>query len=91
MLLTAERAREITSNSPAVERAARRIVKEILRNVKCAAKNGNDSTVVFYKKWDSKVAEKVCTELRGLGYEAAPNVLRTGFVVDWRVKDDASR
>ena len=91
MLLTAERARKITSNSPVVERAVRRIVNEILRNVKRAAKRGDDRVVVFYKKWDGKIAERVCVELKGLGYNAAPNVLRTGFVVEWRVKDDASK
>ena len=88
MLLTAERAREITNNSPAVERAVKRIVNEILRKVKCAAKRGDDRVVAFYKKWDGKVAERVCLELRELGYEAAPNVLHTGFIVDWRQADD---
>lgn len=91
MLLTAERAREITSSSPVVKRATRRIVNEILRQVKRVAKKGNDRVVVFYKKWDSKIAERVCLELRGLGYNAAPNALHTGFVVDWGVKDDASK
>lgn len=88
MLLTAERAREITNSSPAFERAVRRIVNEILRQVKRAAKKGNDRVVVFYKKWDGKVAERVCLELRALGYSAAPNMLHTGFVVDWRQADD---
>lgn len=91
MLLTAECAREITNSSPKVERAARRIVNEILRQVKRAAKSGDDMVVVFYKKWDNKIAERVCLELRALGYKAAPNMLKTGFVVDWRVKDDASK
>ena len=88
---TAERAREITNNSLKVERAAKRIVKEILRQVKHAAKMGDDMVVVFYKKWDSKIAERVCLELRALGYNAAPNMLHTGLVVDWSVKDDASK
>lgn len=88
MLLTAECAREITSSSPVVERAVRRIVNEILRQVKRAAKKGDDRVVVFYKKWDGRIAEKVCIELRGLGYSAAPNMLHTGFVVDWRIKDN---
>ena len=88
---TAERAREITNSSSKVERAAKRIVKEILRQVKRAAKMGDDMVVVFYKKWDSKIAERVCLELRALGYKAAPNMLRTGFIVDWRVKDNTSK
>ena len=91
MLLTAERAREITDTSPVVERAVRRIVNEILRKVKSAAKKGDDRVVVFYKKWDCRIAERVCIELRGLGYNAAPNMLHTGFVVDWRIKDDTSK
>ena len=89
MLLTAECAREITNNSPVVERATKRIVNEILRQVKRAAKRGDDRVVTFYRKWDSKLAEKVCFELRALGYNAAPNMLHTGFVVDWRIKDNA--
>ena len=89
MLLTAECAREITNNSPVVERAVRRIVNEILRQVKRAAKRGDDRVVAFYKRWDSKIAEKVCLELRDLGYEAAPNVLHTGIVVDWRGEKQA--
>ena len=88
MLLTAERAREMTNASSVVERAVRRIVNEILRQVKRAAKRGDDSVVVFYKKWDDKIAEKICLELRTLGYNAAPNMLHTGFVVNWRQADD---
>ena len=84
MLLTAERAREITSTSPVVERAVRRIVNEILRQVKRAAKKGDDRVVAFYRKWDNKIAEMVCSELKALGYKAAPNMLHTGFVVDWK-------
>lgn len=91
MLLTAERAREITSSSPALERAVRRIVKEILRQVKRAAKRGDDRVVAFYKKWDGKIAERVCLELRALGYNAAPNMLHTGFVVDWSVKNNTDK
>ena len=91
MLLTAEHAREITNSSPRVERAARQIVNEILRQVKRAAKKGDDIVLVFYKKWDSKIAERVCLKLRALGYYAAPNMLHTGFIVDWRVKDDANK
>ena len=91
MLLTAERAREMTSGSPVVERAVRRIVNEILRQVKRAAKRGDDRVIAFYKKWDGRIAERVCLELRALGYNAAPNVLHTGFVVDWRVKDNTSK
>ena len=90
MLLTAERAREITSNSPVVKRVVKRIVKEILRRVKCAAKRGDDRVIAFYKKWDTRIAEEVCLELRALGYNAAPNMLHTGFVVDWRIKDNAN-
>ena len=88
MLLTAERAREMTNASPVIERAARRIVNEILRQVKRAAKRGDDRVIAFYKKWDGKIAERVCIELRALGYNAAPNMLHTGFVVDWRQVDD---
>ena len=91
MSLIAERAREITNSSPVVERAVRRIVNEILRNVKRAAKKGDDRVVVFYKKWNCRIAERVCLELRALGYDAVPNVLRTGFIVDWRIKDEASK
>ena len=91
MLLTAERAREMTSSSPVVERATRRIVNEILRQVKRAAKRGDDRVVVFYRKWECRIAERVCTELKALGYNAAPNMLHTGFVVDWRVKDNADK
>lgn len=86
---TAERAREITNGSQVVKWTVKRIVNEILRQVKRAAKRGDDRTVVFYKKWDDKVAERVCLELRALGYNAAPNVLHTGFVVNWRQADDA--
>ena len=89
MLLTAERAREITTNSPVVERATKRIVNEILRQVKRAARKGDDRVVAFYKRWDSKIAERVCLELRALGYNAAPNMLHTGFVVDWRGEKQA--
>ena len=88
---TAERAREMTSSSPVVERAAKRIVNEILRQVRRAAKRGDDRVIAFYKKWDNKIAERVCIKLRALGYSAAPNMLHTGFVVDWSVKDDASK
>ena len=89
MLLTAECAREITNNSPVVERATKRIVNEILRQVKRAARKGDDRVVAFYKRWDSKIAERVCIELRALGYNAAPNMLHTGFVVDWRGEKQA--
>ena len=85
---TAERAREMTNASPVVARTVRKLVNDIMRQVKRAAKRGDDRIVVFYKKWDSKVAEKICLELRTLGYKAAPNMLHTGIVVDWRQADD---
>ena len=73
------------------KRATKRIVNKILRRVKRAAKKGDDRVVVFYKKWDTRIAEKVCLELRALGYNAAPNMLHTGFVVDWRIKDNTDK
>ena len=91
MLLTADRAREITNGSSMSKRATKRIVNKILRRVKRAAKKGDDRVVVFYKKWDTRIAEKVCLELRALGYNAAPNMLHTGFVVDWRIKDNTDK
>ena len=91
MLLTAERAREITNGSSKAKRTTKRIVNEILRRVKRAAKKGDDRVVVFYKKWDCRIAERVCSELKTLGYNAAPNMLHTGFVVDWRIKNDANK
>ena len=89
MLLTADRAREIANGSLMAKRATKRIVNEILRRVKRAAKRGDDRVVVFYKKWDSRIAERVCLELKALGYNAAPNMLHTGFVVDWKEKGQA--
>ena len=88
MLLTAERAREMTNASPVMARTVRKLVNDIMRQVKRAAKRGDDRIVVFYKKWDSKVAEKICLELRTLGYNAEPNMLHTGIVVDWRQAND---
>lgn len=88
MLLTAERAREMTNASPVVTRTVRKLVNDIMRQVKRAAKRGDDRIIVFYKRWDGKIAEKICLELRTLGYNAAPNMLHTGIVVDWRQADD---
>lgn len=88
MLLTAERAREMTNASPVMARTVRKLVNDIMRQVKRAAKRGDDRIVVFYKKWDDKIAEKICLELRTLGYNAAPNMLHTGIFVSWRQADD---
>ena len=79
-MLTAIEARNMADKSRVVSRE----VRSILRSIKRAAKRGGYSLGISYSDWDSVVAEKVCENLRELGYRAWTDTWRAAIYVSWK-------
>ena len=78
-LFTAKEARDMANKSGTVSRETR----SILRSIKRAAKRGRYNLNLSYSDWDSVVAERVCENLKGLGYKACPDVWRAAIYISW--------
>ena len=78
-LITAKEAREMANNSGIVSRETR----SILRSIKRAAKRGRYNLNLSYSDWDSVVVEKICENLKGLGYKAGPDTWRAAIYISW--------
>ena len=77
---TAKEARNMADKSRVVSRE----VRSILRSIKRAAKRGRYSLNISYSDWDSVVAERICENLKGLGYRACADVWRTAIYISWK-------
>ena len=77
---TAKEARDMANKSGMVSRETR----SILRSIKRAAKRGRYSLNISYSDWDSVVAERICENLKGLGYTAFADVWRTAIYISWK-------
>lgn len=76
---TAKEARDMANKSGMVSRETR----SILRSIKRAAKRGRYELNLSYSDWDSVVAERICENLKELGYKACPDVWRTAIYISW--------
>lgn len=76
---TAEEARAMANKSGVVSRETR----SLLRSIKRAARRGRYSLNVSYSDWDSVVVERICENLKGLGYEACADVWRAAIYISW--------
>lgn len=79
-MLTAKEARNMVDKSGVASRETR----SILRSVKRAAKRGKYNLNISYSEWDSTIAERICENLRGLGYRACADVWRAAIYVSWK-------
>lgn len=77
---TAKEARDMANKSGVVSRETR----SILRSIKRAAKRGRYSLNISYSDWDSVVAERICENLKGLGYRACTDLWRAAIYVSWK-------
>jgi hypothetical protein len=77
---TAKEARDMADKSGTVSRETR----SILRDIKRAAKRGRYNLNLLYSDWDSVVVEKICENLKGLGYKACTDTWRTAIYISWR-------
>lgn len=77
---TAKEARDMANKSGTVSRE----VRSILRSIKRTAKRGGYSLNISYSDWDSVVTEKICENLRGLGYRAWIDTWRAAIYVSWK-------
>lgn len=77
---TAKEARDMADKSEAVSRE----VRSILRSIKRAAKKGRYSLSISYSKWDDVIAERICENLRELGYRAWTDIWRAVIYVSWK-------
>lgn len=76
---TAEEARAMANKSGVVSRETR----SLLRSIKRAAKRGRYSLNVSYSDWDSVVVERICENLKGLGYKACADTWRAAIYISW--------
>ena len=76
---TAEEARDMANKSGVVSRNTR----SILRSIKRVAKRGRYSLNIPYSDWDDVVVEKICANLKGLGYKACADVWRAAIYISW--------
>ena len=76
---TAKEARTMANKSGVASRKTR----SILRDIKRAAKRGRYSLNLRYSDWDSVVVERICENLKGLGYKACADVWRTAIYISW--------
>ena len=76
---TAKEARDMANKSGVASRKTR----SILRDIRRAAKRGRYSLNISYSDWDSVVAERVCENLKELGYKACPDVWRAAIYISW--------
>ena len=77
---TAKEARDMADKSGVTSRE----VRSILRSVKRAARRGRYNLNISYSDWDSVVAEKICENLRELGYRACTDIWRAVIYVSWK-------
>lgn len=77
---TAQEARAEVNKSGVVSRETR----SILRSVKRAARRGRHNLNISYSDWDSVVAERICENLRELGYRACTDIWRAAIYVSWK-------
>jgi hypothetical protein len=77
---TAKEARDMANNTGVATRETR----SILRNIKRVAKRGRYSLSISYSEWDSVVAERICENLRNLGYRADTDLWRAVIYVSWK-------
>ena len=76
---TAKEARGMANKSGVAPRKTR----SVLRDIKRAAKRGRNGLNLSYSDWDSVVAEKICENLKGLGYKACTDVWRAAIYISW--------
>jgi hypothetical protein len=76
---TAKEARAMANKSGAASRKTR----SILRDIKRAAKRGRYNLNFSYSVWDSVVVEKICENLKELGYKAYGDVWRSAIYISW--------
>lgn len=76
---TAKEARAMADKSGVASRKTR----SILRDIKRAAKRGRYSLNISYSDWDSVVVDKICENLKRLGYRAYADVWRTAIYISW--------
>ena len=79
-MLTAKEARNMADNSGVTSRE----VRSILRSIKRAAKRGRYSLKISYSDWDSVVTERICENLKELGYRAWTDIWRAAIYVSWK-------
>jgi hypothetical protein len=77
---TAKEVRDMANKSGTVSRETR----SILRSIKRAAKRGRYNLNLSYSDWDSVVAERICKNLKGLGYKACVDEWRTAIYISWK-------
>ena len=78
-MLTAKEARNMADKSGVAFRETR----SILRSIKRAAKRGKHSLKISYSEWDRTIAEKICENLKGLGYRACADIWLAAIYVSW--------
>ena len=78
-LITAKEARDMANKSGRVSRKTR----SILRSIKRAAKRGRYNLNLSYSDWDNVIAEKICENLRELGYMAYTDTWRSAIYISW--------
>lgn len=76
---TAKEARDMANKSGVASRKTR----SILRSIKRAAKRGRYSLNLSYSVWDSVVVEKICKNLKELGYRAYSDNWRAAIYISW--------
>jgi hypothetical protein len=76
---TAKEARDMANKSGVVSRKTR----SILRDIKRAAKRGRYGLNLSYSDWDSVVVEKICKNLKELGYKVHEDAWRTAIYISW--------
>jgi hypothetical protein len=76
---TAKEARDMANKSGVASRKTR----SILRSIKRAARRGRSSLNILCSDWDSVVVERICENLKGLGYKACGDVWRTAIYISW--------
>lgn len=79
-MLTAKEARNMADKSGVTSRE----VRSILRSIKRAAKRGRYSLKISYSDWDSVVTERICENLKELGYRAWTDTWRAAIYVSWK-------
>ena len=77
---TAKEARDMANNAGVASRETR----SILRDIKRVAKKEKYSLSISYSKWDSVIAERICKNLRDLGYKAHTDLWRAVIYVSWK-------
>ena len=80
---TAKEARAMANKSGVASRKTR----SILRDIKRAAKRGRYSLNISYSDWDSVVVEKICENLKRLGYIACDDTWRAAIYISWEGKE----